>query len=40
VSVPPRIGQHTRDVLQEIGYSTGEIASFLNAQVASAEPDV
>lgn len=37
--VPPRmapsVGQHTRDILFELGYSDAEVAAFIHAKVAS-----
>ena len=35
--LPPEVGQHTADVLTELGYPSGDIERFLEAGVASAE---
>ena len=31
----PKLGQHTREVLLELGYSEGDIAAFLKADVVA-----
>lgn len=35
---PPRIGEHTREVLAELGYSPAEIAAFVNSAVVKPMP--
>ena len=35
---PPRIGEHTREVLAELGYSPAEIEAFVNSEVVKPMP--
>ena len=35
---PPRIGEHTREVLAELGYSPAEIEAFVNSAVVKSMP--
>lgn len=35
---PPRIGEHTREVLAELGYSPAEIEAFVNSNVVKPMP--
>ena len=35
---PPRIGEHTREVLAELGYSPAEIEAFVNSAVVKPMP--